>query len=93
MEKVQRLYPDLSAQLGSAYLKRLGYNRCFYGLSGRGRREFLAVLRSDPLAGDVWKWLLLFSFMPPRTARTVGAIDLSEWLRVRVSRARPARGP
>lgn len=79
MEKMQRLYPDLTGQLGTPYLKQLGYFRCFYGLSGRGRREFLAVLRSDPRAGDVRKWLL-FSFLPARVARAVGAADLSEWL-------------
>jgi glycosyltransferase involved in cell wall biosynthesis len=85
MEKMQRLYPDLSAELGTPYLRKLGHVRCFYGLSGRGRREFLAVIRSEPRDGTAWK-LLLFSLLPTRAAQALADYDFSERLKLWVGR-------
>jgi glycosyltransferase involved in cell wall biosynthesis len=79
MQKMHRLYPELTAQLGNGYLRYLGRRRCFAGLRGRGRREFLTVLRTDPGDVEVWKWLL-FSVLPTRAARALEPVDLSEWV-------------
>jgi hypothetical protein len=79
IRKMEQLYPDLTAQFGAGYLRCLGYKSCFYGLPGRGRRQFLALLREDPREVQVWKWLG-FSFLPPRLARRLAPVDLSGWV-------------
>jgi glycosyltransferase involved in cell wall biosynthesis len=94
MEKMERLHPELVAGLGVPYWRMLGYYRASFGLEGRGRREFLRVLRRCPRDRSAWRWLAR-SFLPADLAREHRG--LLAWTaqhvyrRVRERRARSSR--
>jgi glycosyltransferase involved in cell wall biosynthesis len=73
MEKMERLHPQLFAGLGVPYWRMLGYYRDYYGLAGRGRREFLRVLRRNPRDRFAWRWLAR-SFLPASFVREHGSL-------------------
>lgn len=84
MEKMERLHPDLVAGLGVRYWRMLGYHRCYFGLAGRGRREFLRVLCRDPRDPFARTWLAR-SFLPAGFVREHGS--LRPWLANRLRRS------
>ena len=83
MEKMERLHPNLVAGLGVPYWRMLGYYRACFGLEGRGRREFLRVLRRHPRDRFAWSWLGR-SFLPADVVRGHGS--LRAWAAKRVDR-------
>lgn len=69
LEKMERLYPELAAELGAPYWRLVGSMRCSLALPGRGRRQLVRALRRRPGDGLAWKWLAR-SFLPARLARS-----------------------
>jgi glycosyltransferase involved in cell wall biosynthesis len=86
MEKMERLHPELAAGLGVPYWRLLGYQRCLFGLRGRGRRELLRVLRRRPDDRFAWRWLAR-SFLPADFVRSNP--NLRAWAARRLGRGAP----